>query len=258
VADGESRASGWARLGSPWVLAVAGPLIVAGIIAMARFIFGPDEPVRLNIGLVVDISAEMRERFGDSTRFEAAIAELADFVEPRDSDNLGLWTSGGSCGDDGAREVVPFGRENSDEIQSVLRGLEPRGPANLADAVIQATGAFSDPSRFPADVQKRVILFTAGTDTCDPDYVEEIGERLAEVGEDLNLKLHFFTLRVSQRLQRELRGLQRRLSGQVEVEFAETPAELEEDLGELEESLPGGPDGSDTPTAGPNGTASPR
>jgi hypothetical protein len=99
VAEGESRASGSARLGSPWVIAVAGPLIVAGIIAMAGVIFGPEEPVRLNIGLVVDISAEMRERFGDSTRFEAAIAELARAAGASSSMRSRLSSGSASRGD---------------------------------------------------------------------------------------------------------------------------------------------------------------
>jgi hypothetical protein len=257
VAQAESKPSGWARLGSPLVLAVAAPLIVAGIIAVVRTFTAPDDPVRVNIELILDVSGQMRERFGDSTRFDAAISELIDFVEPRDADNLALWASGGSCGKEGARELVPLGQENSDEIEDALRDLEPRGPANLADAVVGASGAFSDPTRFPAEVQKKLVLVTAGTDTCDPDYIEAIGERLAEVGSELNLKLHFFTLEVPKRLERDLRALQRRLPEQVEVQFAETPAQLADDLAEFEARLPEGPDEANGPTVGPSGSASP-
>lgn len=256
MSETESHRPGWARLGSPLVVAVGAPLLVAGIIALVQTVFRPDEPVQVNIGLVVDVSGQMRKEFGGSTRFDAAIAELLDFVEPRDSDNLALWTSGGSCGEEGVREVVPLGQENSDEIQDALRDLEPRGPANLADGIVRATGAFSDPSRFPAGVEKRVVLVTAGTDACDAGYVEAIEERLAEVGAELNLKLHFFTLQVPEGLQRQLRALQRRLPEQVEVQFADTPAELDEDLDDFTATLPDGP-GEETPKAGPTGSASP-
>ena len=232
-------------------------MIVAAIIAVVTFLMRPPDPVRVNIGLIVDISGQMDKRFGDSTRFDAAIANLIDFVGPRDTDNLGLWTSGGACGGAGSRELVPIGQGNSDEIQAALRSLEPMGPANLADAVIEATGTFGDLERFPPEIPKRVVLVTAGTDTCDPDYVEAIEERLGEIGQDVKIKLHFFTLQISQRLRQQLRDLQRSLPDQVDVDFAETPAEFEQDVEDFENGLPDGESAStDGPTVGPTGPTS--
>jgi hypothetical protein len=95
-----------------------------------------------------------------------------------------------------------------------------------------------------------VVLLTAGRDTCDEDYVEDIEERLVELGEDVNLKFHFFTLNVPDELEQQLRALQRHLPDQVEVKFAETPADLEEDMDDLEDSLP--PAGPDGPVPGPS------
>jgi hypothetical protein len=261
VADGtEPRApkSLWDRLALPLGIGVAGPLIVAGIIAVVGSLTRPPEPVEVNLELIVDISGQMEKRFGGSTRFNAAIGELVDLVEPRDSDNLSLWTSGGSCGTEGTEEVVPLGQGNSDEIQEALGELEPHGQANLGDAIVEATGTFSDPNRFPENVGKRVILLTAGRDTCDADYLRDIGDRLEELGGDIAIKFHFFTLDVPDALKRQLRELKRRLPDQVEIEFAETPADLGEDIDNLEDSLPpASPPASDGPTVGPSGSASP-
>jgi hypothetical protein len=256
VADGTEPGaprSLWDRIALPLGIGIAAPLIVAAVIAIVSSLTRPPEPVDVNLALIVDISDQMEKRFGGSTRFTAAIAELVDLVEPRDSDNLALWTSGGSCGAEGTEEVVPLGQENSDEIQDELRGLETRGPANLGDAIIEATGTFSDPERFPADVGKRVVLLTAGRDTCEADFVEEIGDRLEELGQDVGLKLHFFTLAVPEALELQLRALQQRLPGQVEVQFAETPEELGEDIDDLEDSLP--PSSKDGPIVGPSSPA---
>lgn len=254
----ESKAprSIWDRIAIPLIIGIAAPLIVAAIVAAVGFLTRPPKPVRLNIELIVDTSDEMEKRFGGSTRFQAVIAELVNLVEPHDGDNLALWRSGGSCGESGTEEVVPFGQGNSDEIQAELRELEPRGPANLGDALVEATSTFNDLDRFPAGVTKKVVLLTAGKDTCDDDYVGTIEDRLAEFGEDLRVKFHFFALSISERLKRQLRALERNLPDQVEIVFSETPADLERDMDDFERSLPGTSD-ADTPTAGPTGTSSP-
>jgi hypothetical protein len=250
--DSKPPKSTWDRIALPLLIGIAAPLIVAAVVAVVSSLTRGPKPVQVNIELIVDVSDEMGKRFGGSTRFKAAIAELLDFVEPRDADNLALWTSGGSCGAEGTEEVVPLGQQNSDEIQAALRELEPRGPANLGDAIVEATGTFSDPERFPAGVQKNVILLTAGRDTCDEDYLGAIEDRLEEVGEEVGLKFHFFTLNVPERLKEQLRMLQRRLPGQVEIDFAETPADLGRDIDVLDRSLPpGSTSETETPTAGP-------
>jgi von Willebrand factor type A domain len=137
----------WDRVALPLGIGVATPLIVAAVVALFGWLTRSPAPVDVNIELIVDVSDQMDRRFGGSTRFDAAIAELVDLVEPRDSDNLALWTSGGSCGEESTEEVVPIGQGNSDEIQAALAELEPRGRANLGDAIVEATGTFSDPER---------------------------------------------------------------------------------------------------------------
>jgi hypothetical protein len=245
------RRSMWDRFGLPVVIGVAVSLIGATVVAVVGYLTRPAEPVSVNIELILDTSEAMERKFGGSTRFRAAIAELLDFVGPRDADNLALWTSGGSCGDDGTEEVVPFGQQNSDEIQAVLRGLRPQGPANIGDAIVEATGTFSDPDRFPAGVPKNVLLFTAGRDTCEGDYVGTIEDRLREVGEDLRVKFNFFALDVPERLKRQLRGLKQRLPNQVAIDFPKTPADLERDVDDFVQSQPPATSGTGTPIPGP-------
>jgi VWA domain-containing protein len=246
-----AQKSMWDRFGLPVATGVAASLIVATVVAVVGFLTRSPGPLHVNIEIILDTSAAMEKKFGGSTRFRAAIAEMLDFVEPRDADNLALWTSGGSCGDEGAEEVVPFGQRNSDEIQAALRGLRPQGPANIGDAVVEATGTFSDPERFPAGVQKNVILLTAGRDTCEGDYVGTIEDRLREVGEDLSVTFNFFALDVPERLKRQLRGLKQRLPNQVAIDFSETPADLEGDLDDFEQSRLPIPPETSSPIPGP-------
>jgi VWA domain-containing protein len=222
--------SNWDRIGLPVLIGVSVALIVAGITAAVRYLIGPPEPVHVNVALILDTSKEMRQEFGKTTRFNAAIAELVEYVEPRETDNLALWTAGGSCGPESAEEVVPFAQHNSGQIRAALRELEPQGEANLGDAIVMATGAFGDLERFPAEVEKHVFVLTAGKDTCDDDYVGNVERRLREVGEDINVNLHLFALRVSARLKQRLRGLEHELPNQVETNFPDTPTDLETDI----------------------------
>jgi hypothetical protein len=242
----------WDRFGLPVVIGVAVSLIGATVVAVVGYLTRPPEPVYLNTEIILDVSEAMEKKFGGSTRFRAAIAETVDYVQVRDADNLALWTSGGSCGDDGTEEVVPFGQQNSDEIQAALQGLQPQGPANIGAAIVEATGSFSDPDRFPADVQKNVLLFTAGRDTCEDDYLGTIEDRLREVGGDLKVNFHFFALDVPERLKRQLRGLKQRLSNQIGIAFSGSPQGLERDVDEFVRSQPSA--GTGTPIPGPSTT----
>jgi hypothetical protein len=228
---------------------------VAGIIALIRELIKP-ELSRVNIELILDTSKVMGREFGKTTRFEAAIAELLEIVEPRDAENLSLWTSGGSCGPEGTEEVVPFGQNNSDEIRAALRELEPQGEANLGDAIVTATSAFSDPDRFPADVQKNVMVLTAGKDTCDDDYVGKVESRLGEVGEEVRVRFHFFALKASPKVKEGLRTLERKLPDQVETAFSETPADLAKDIMVTAAAIDPTPSPTPAPTT-PTETGSP-
>lgn len=250
------RRSTWNRF-APLITAVAAPLLVAGIIALIRELIKPEEPVDVNIELILDTSKIMGREFGKTTRFEAAIDQVVEIVGPRDADNLALWTSGGSCGPEGTQEVVPFGQNNSDEIRAALEELEPQGEANLGDAIVTATSAFSDPDRFPADVGKNVIVLTAGKDTCDDDYVDKIESRLGEVGEEVDVTFRVLALKASPKVKQQLRTLERMLPDQVETAFSETPAQLEEDIvatvAAIERTLSPtpAPTTPDSPTVGP-------
>lgn len=241
----ETPKSRWAQAAPTVIASVAASLIAAGIIALVAYVLKDPPPVQVNVELILDISDQMKEKFGKTSRFKAAVEELSEFVEPRDADNLSLWTAGGACGAQGTEEVVPFGQDNSDQIRSALDGLEPGGPANLADALVRATGAFSDPDRFPADVQKTMFVLTAGSDTCDEDYVGELETRLNEIGHGVNVKLHFFALDVSAKAKRKLKRLERKLPDQVEVQTPESPSDLGDDI---EDALVATPTLTPTPT----------
>ena len=228
--ESESRKLTWDRIAVPVIIGVAVSLITAGIIAVVSVIT-TQKPVRVNVGLILDTSKGMAQEFGRSTRFRAAIAELVEYVEPRDAQNLALWTSGGSCEPESTEGVVPFDQDNSDPIKAALRELEPpQGESNLSDAIVTATGSFGDPDQFPVDVQKHIFVFTAGKDTCRDGLVGNIESRLREVGEDINFGLHLFALKVPSKLEQRLRRLEHELPDQVATFFPDTPTELGEDI----------------------------
>jgi von Willebrand factor type A domain len=228
--ESESPKSTWDRVAVPVIIGVTVSLITAGIIAFVSNLT-TQEPVRVNVGLILDTSKGMGQEFGESTRFRAAIVELVKYVEPRDAQNLALWTSGGSCEPESTERVVPFAQNNSDPIKAALRELEPpRGESNLSDAIVTATGSFSDPDQFPVDVQKHIFVFTAGKDTCQAGLVGNIESRLREVGEDINVGLHLFALKVPSKLEQGLRRLEHELPDQVATFFPDTPKELGKDI----------------------------
>ncbi|MPZ72130.1 MAG: VWA domain-containing protein [Nitriliruptorales bacterium] len=242
--------SKWRSILPTVVAGVATALIVAAITGLVAWLLRDPQPVNVNVALVLDVSEEMRETFGSTTRFEAAVAELAKDVQGRDHDNVSLWTAGGACGSEGARNVVGFRTNNADRIISALEGLEPKGPANLGNAIVSATGGFNDATRYPPTVRKNVVVLTAGRDTCDDRFVRRIRERLEEVGEDLGVRFHFFGLDAPKKLQRRLRGVQREAPN-LALHFPETADDLADALEEAQSQIWAPPTASATPTETP-------
>jgi von Willebrand factor type A domain len=212
------------------ITGVGASLIAAAIVAVATYLMRDPEPVRQNVELILDISRKMKEDFGNTNRFNAAIEALDEYVEPLDTVNLALWTSGGGCEDKGTDELVPFRQDNSDRIRAALGELEPGGRANLGDSIVRGAGAFSDVDRFPAEVQKSIFIFTAGKDTCGGDYIGELESRLGAIGEDIDVKLHFFGLDMPEHVTEELRDLAQERPDQIEIEDFEDPSDLPSDL----------------------------
>lgn len=257
------------KLSAIWpavIIGVVTSLVVAAITSVVAFLTRDPPPSNVNVALVLDISEEMGEKFGKTTRFDAAVAELRTYVGPRDSDNLSLWTTKGGC--DGVDEAVSFGTNNADEITAALDGLESEGKANLGDAMIEATSAFNTPDQFPAQVRKSVLVFTAGKDTCATEgYVKRFADRLDELGTDFNVKYHFFGLDIPPKIRRRLRDLQADLGsgaaageGSLGAHFSDTSEELEEDIEralappiESTEST----EFSETPSPAPTGSTEP-
>jgi hypothetical protein len=234
------------------ITGVGASLIAAAIIAVITYLMRDPEPVRQNVELILDVSKKMQEDFGNTDRFSAAIESIGEYVEPLDTVNLALWTSGGACEEEGTEELVPFRQDNSDRIRAALGELEPGGPANLGDSIVRGAGAFSDLDRFPAEVQKNIFIFTAGKDTCGGDYIGELESRLGAIGEDINVKLHFFGLGMPERVTEELKDLAQERPDQIEIEDFEDPSDLPSEL--PTEEGPRTPPG--TPTLTPSLTPS--
>jgi hypothetical protein len=200
---------------------VIAALLGAAIIALVSYLLRDPEPVLVNVELIVDASSEMDKKFGESTRFKAAVDELNDLAEAREADNLALWSFGGRCE---KRELVDFGQGNDDAIRDALGTLEPQGKADLADTLIAATGDFNDLDRFPPEARKTVIVLTAGRDTCSGGSLREVSNRMEELGEGFNVDFRIFGMDVGRRAKRKLRNL---AGPSVEVEFPKDSTDLD-------------------------------
>lgn len=139
----------------------------------------PDKPIRhTNIELVLDHSERMREAApSGATKLEDAVAELGNVVKPADDGNVGLRTLGGGC--DGRGELaVDIGTGHADDIKRAAGDVRPEGAAPLGAAILAAAADLGDTERFPPGVSRRIVVITAGTDSCARDAAREVRERL--------------------------------------------------------------------------------
>jgi TonB family protein len=163
--------------------------VVAMVGALAGGLYGLVEVLRLfepkkvmeNVELVLDSSAVMNEPFDDGTKWDLAMRAVQETlsVQVADSDNLAFRVFGGSCLGESTELVLDFRQDNKEKILSALQDLEREGEPALASAIVEASGDFNDPERFEG-VNKTIIVITGGGDTCHPDAMEYIANRLRD------------------------------------------------------------------------------
>lgn len=178
-----------------------------------------------NTEIVLDASKRMGEPFGDGTRLDAAEQALSKWVRHREKDNLALRAYGGAC-DANSNLALGFDTDQAADIVETAASLTAAGEANLANAVIEATGDFNDARRFPAHVGRRVVVFTAGLDTCVEDAARDIQDRLAELGVKVPVDFHFIGVGVPEDNREALQRVAKASGGR--VLFADTVAQVEE------------------------------
>jgi CHAT domain len=192
------------RRPSPWrrvALSAAVVVMAAGLWLWFRP-SGPPPVVWQNTELVFDESLAMADDLpaidgGLTSKLKAAREKVAEFVRPRNTDNLALRQASGceTAGD----LVVPFRTGAQESIDRALVDLAPSANTfPLAESVIAATGDFNDPSRFPSDrTRRQIIVFTAAGDNCAADPAALLGERWDELGEGIDLRIDFVGLGIS-------------------------------------------------------------
>lgn len=192
------------------LMAALAPLVaIVGLVANLQGVwpFSKSEPeVRgQNYEVLLDRSAGMGESFGAATKLAAAIDSVGKYVGPLDDSYLGLREFGGACDED-SKLAVGLGIGNSNRVVNELRehAPTPAGESNLARAVIEAADDFSDQKRYPESVEKRIVVVTGVSDTCELDPVVTIRNRLPK---GIKLSFRFIGLGIPPAQRERLRGI---------------------------------------------------
>lgn len=143
-----------------------------------------------NTEIVLDRSAGMSEPFGAGTKLDTAARSVEKYISPRDADNLAFRIFGEECNAN-SELVVKFGQNNTKRIRNALRNIRTKGKANLATAIIEATGDFNELIRFPPTVNKKIIVITGTSDSCEREPARIIRERLAELAAGHSIQVDF-------------------------------------------------------------------
>jgi hypothetical protein len=189
------------RRPSPWHRGAAAALALAAFAGLWLWSRPSPAPpvVWQNTEMVFDSSLAMADELpaigaGRTSKLKAAREKVAEFVRPRNSDNLALRQASG-C-ETAGELVVPFRTGAQEEIDRALVDLAPSAQTfPLAESVIAATGDFNDSHRFPSDrTRRQIIVFTAAGDNCAEDPAALLAERWEELGDEVALRIDFIGL----------------------------------------------------------------
>ncbi len=211
------------------VTALAGA--VAGIVVAVvqlRPADGKPKPVRQNVEYVLDGSAGMNDVFDGHTKLDSAVAAIRDRARTLRKANLALRRFGGEC-DENSELLVDLGTGKDEEIGKRLADQAPRGEANLARAVVEASTDFSDLERFPDSVEKDIVVVTGRGDTCEEDPAGLIRSLLPP---GIHVSLQFVGLRIPEANREKLRQIAA-VFEDGKVRFVDTEEELQNALAGL-------------------------
>lgn len=167
-------------------------------------------PERGKVALLLDLSGSMNAELNGTTRRDVAVEALSKTVENLDGKTpMGLYAFGNNYDNSLAskeksceeiNQIVDFGDENSDEINTALDTLEAKGWTPLAKA-INVIG--NDLSEF-GDTEHHLIILSDGEESCNGDPVAEV-ERLKELG--INVVINTIGLDVDSNTKAQLEAI---------------------------------------------------
>lgn len=218
---------------------------VVGLVGGLWALFGPPKPYDLvhkltegeplpyrNVEIVLDASARMGEKFGDSTKLAVAAAAVGEYATAGEEVGLALRRVGGSC-DNAGEQLVGFGKGHGAEIEEKAAAQEPRGKLNLTRAVRTAIGDFSGGEFHRTGSENVIVIFVGGDDNC----LSEAGDLIRSELESAQIKASFqlFAIDVSEKTLKNLKQMERQLEGVAAVHLneSESAAELEEQVEEF-------------------------
>lgn len=195
------------------------PTVVASIavvVAIIIYILSNPPVYNVNIEYVLDASENMNVVLGSDTKFDIAKRVLLtqELVPVRNQFNLALRVFGQLNSEecDTAKmvdfhKVRWFPKSGIELIWKRLNAVTPRGKANLSRAVTEAIADFADAERFPPGVHKRVILISAGLDTCEAQPVQRIRSFQSQFADDVELDLRLIGFDVDQSAREQLKEI---------------------------------------------------
>lgn len=190
------------------------------------------KPVQENTEIILDRSAGMNQQFEGGTKLQAALAAVENVLREQvaDRDNLAFRQFGGTCGGDDTQLALKFNQNNAEELRNLLHNIKAEGQASLAHAVIEASGDFNDPERFKG-VSKRIVVITGGDDSCVPNPIDAIRERLEHnkrAGYEIQLDFHFIGMGLTPTQQQNIAQMAQSTGGQ--FDFVDHRQDLDNSL----------------------------
>jgi len=258
MADADKRESGrkpfYERGSFKAAVAVVG--LVGGVWAL----LGPPKPFDLvhqltaeealpyrNVEIILDASARMGEKFGDSTKLAVAAAAVGQYAAAGEEVGLALRRAGGGCENAGG-QLVGFGKGHGEEIREMAAEQEPRGESNLTQVVRTAIGDFSGDEFHRTGSENVIVVFVGSGDSC----LGEAGDLIRGELESAQIKASFqlFALDVSAKTLKSLKQMERQLEGVAAVHLSESESaeELEEQVENLAPEVEPGELGETTQT----------
>jgi hypothetical protein len=211
---------------------IGGPLAAAVGVLVLGGLFGTDSGrfrSLSNVEIILDRSAGMAAKLGGSSRASVAAEKVSSFVDLRDDSAFALRAFGGACRSV-PEQLVDFDTDSAGEVKERAGQLEPRGKANLVDAIVAAASDFNDPSLYPEDVapdslQNRIVVITGSSDACGGDLTG-LDTELRDSPAGITLDYTFIGFDVGDEEARdELRQLATKVGA--DAVFAETADDLE-------------------------------
>lgn len=169
-----------------------------------------------NTEIILDASAKTAAPFGAETKLQAAERAVGQYATPLNTEGIALRRAGGSCAEAGEL-VVGFGADHGEEVAREALTQEPRGKANVANAVRAAIDEFEGAGYKAPDTTERIVIFMSGEDECSADPAVEIRDALDH--SEVDAVFRVIALRPSPRQLSRLKGFKRQLASFANVEI---------------------------------------